>query len=90
MRCPNVGTLLAGMEREQVEWWEAFDAVEPIGVNRMYELLADLGTAIYGAQGHALDRERFLPWTPRIERAAAGGDCELAAVRAAVALMAGV
>ena len=87
-RTSDVKALLARLSPEDVDWWEAFDALEPIGTNRLYELLAQLGSAIYGSQGTDVDPRKFVPWLeePQSRRT---GEQELASVRAAVIQMSG-
>lgn len=87
MKRPDVEQFLDELGPEQVDKWDAFDAVEPIGVNRLYEILAQIGSAIYTSQGNAVHPQKFMPWV-EVEEPQTTGEADLAACRGGVMALA--
>lgn len=59
----DVPAMLARLSPEQMDWWEAFDALEPIGRDPLRKLVALLIQAIYATKGQETRLEDLLPWT---------------------------
>lgn len=57
----DVDRLLASLTPEQFRQWEAFDQLEPIGPDKLYVLLAHIGSAICSSNGMDIPPAAFLP-----------------------------
>ena len=57
----NVFGLLKKISPEQVDEWEAFDELEPLGMHRLYAMLALHGSHLAAIHGCDIPPERFHP-----------------------------
>jgi len=48
------------MSPEQMDAWEDFDSIEPIGLGRLYELLAKIG--VHATKFKDVEVSHFAPW----------------------------
>lgn len=68
----DVEGLLELISPEVMDGWEAFDALEPIGTGRIFQVLADIGISVMASKGVEVSRETFLPWLREVEREQTG------------------
>ena len=66
--------MLSRLTPEQMDGWEAFDALEPIGTGRLFDILANIGVAIAASKGVEVAPADFLPWLKAIERDKSGDE----------------
>lgn len=76
----DVDGLLERLSPEVMDGWEAFDALEPIGTGRLFDILADIGCAVAASKGVEVSRETFLTWLKAVEREPTGKE-QLATLR---------
>lgn len=70
----DVESVTDELSPEQMDGWEAYDALCPIGPRRLYEVLADLGVALVAQKGVEVTRETFLPWLKELAREQSGDE----------------
>lgn len=66
--------MVARLDPEDVDGWEAFDALEPLGTGRLFDVLADIGCAVAAQKGVEISPQDFLPWLKKIEREKSSGE----------------
>ena len=75
----DVQQLREELSPEEMDWWMQFHEAEPLGLDRLYRLIADVGAAIVCAcrPGADIGGEHFLTWLPLTERMRMDTDLEM-------------
>lgn len=80
--------MCARIDPEDMDEWEAFDALEPIGPKRLYDTLSLIGSTISVVNGGKAEPSDFTPWLKDVEREPTQAE-KLAELRRNAMLMAG-
>lgn len=83
----DVDEMLTGISPEQMDKWEAFNAIVPIGSKRVFDTLSLIGSEISAGNGGKAEPSHFTPWLKETEREPTSAE-KLAEVRRNAVLLA--